>query len=225
MSITRKSKYSVAIADDHVLVRKALSRLINTFPDYFILFEASNGEEVVKIINNRELQLPDILILDVNMPGMNGYETATWINNHFPQIKVLALSMLNDESVIIKMLKSGAKGYIMKNVEPDDLQEAFDSIIKKDFYLPDYISGKVISGLQKDVLSLNEKIELTPKEKAFLQYLCTELSYKEIAQKMFVSPRTIDDYKSSLCDKLKVKTRVGLVIFGIRYGLIDINTD
>jgi DNA-binding CsgD family transcriptional regulator len=83
----------------------------------------------------------------------------------------------------------------------------------------------VISGLQKDVLSLSEKIELTPKEKTFLQLLCTELSYKEIAQKMFVSPRTIDDYKSSLCDKLKVKTRVGLVIFGIRYGLIDINTD
>lgn len=225
MSTTRKAKYSVAIADDHVLVRKALGRLINTFSDYFILFEASNGEEVVKIINNREVQLPDILILDVNMPGMNGYETATWINNHFPQIRVLALSMLNDESVIIKMLKSGAKGYIMKNVEPDDLKEAFDSIIKKDFYLPDYISGKVISGLQKDVLSLSEKIELTPKEKAFLQFLCTELSYKEIAQKMFVSPRTIDDYKSSLCDKLKVKTRVGLVIFGIRYGLIDINTD
>ncbi|PSL25480.1 MULTISPECIES: response regulator transcription factor [Chitinophaga] len=225
MSITRKAKYSVAIADDHVLVRKALGRLINTFTDYFILFEASNGEEVIKIINNRELQLPDILILDVNMPGMNGYETATWINNHFPQIKVLALSMLNDESVIIKMLKSGAKGYIMKNVEPDDLKEAFDSIIKKDFYLPDYISGKVISGLQRDVLSLSEKIELTPKEKTFLQFLCTELSYKEIAQKMFVSPRTIDDYKSSLCDKLKVKTRVGLVIFGIRYGLIDINTD
>jgi DNA-binding NarL/FixJ family response regulator len=225
MSTTRKAKYSVAIADDHVLVRKALGRLINTFTDYFILFEASNGEEVIKIINNRELQLPDILILDVNMPGMNGYETAAWINNHFPQIKVLALSMLNDESVIIKMLKSGAKGYIMKNVEPDDLKEAFDSIIKKDFYLPDYISGKVISGLQKDVLSLSEKIELTPKEKTFLQLLCTELSYKEIAQKMFVSPRTIDDYKSSLCDKLKVKTRVGLVIFGIRYGLIDINTD
>lgn len=114
MSTTRKAKYSVAIADDHVLVRKALGRLINTFADYFILFEASNGEEVVKIINNREVQLPDILILDVNMPGMNGYETATWINNHFPQIRVLALSMLNDESVIIKMLKSGAKGYIMK---------------------------------------------------------------------------------------------------------------
>jgi len=223
MSTTKKAKYSVAIADDHVLVRKALGRLINTFNDYFMLFEASNGEEVIKIINSREIQLPDILILDVNMPGMNGYETATWINNHFPQIKVLALSMLNDESVIIKMLKSGAKGYIMKNVEPDDLRDAFDSIIKKDFYLPDYISGKVISGLQKDVLSVSEKIDLTPKEKYFLQLLCTELSYKEIAQKMYVSPRTIDDYKSSLCEKLKVKTRVGLVIFGIKYGLIDIS--
>ncbi|ASZ14551.1 response regulator transcription factor [Chitinophaga pendula] len=221
---TRKTKYSIAIADDHVLVRKALSRLINTFNDYFILFEANNGEEVIKIINSREMQLPDILILDVNMPGMNGYDTAVWINEHYPQIRIMALSMLNDESVIIKMLKSGAKGYIMKNVEPEDLKEAFDSLIKKDFYLPDYISGKLISGLQKDVLSLSEKIELTTKEKYFLQLLCSELSYKEIAQKMFVSPRTIDDYKSSLCEKLKVKTRVGLVIFGIKYGLVDLSS-
>jgi two-component system, NarL family, invasion response regulator UvrY len=218
----RDKKYTVAIADDHTLMRTALAKLIGTLDDFGVLFEASNGMEVQKLITTQRV-IPDILMLDINMPQMDGYATATWIRKHYPQIKVLALSMHGHEDVIIRMLRAGAKGYLMKSVEPDEMRMALYSIIKKDFYLPEAISGKVISGLQddqqKDVILA---VQLTEREKQYLQYLCSDLSYKEIAAKMFISLRTVDEYKSTLADKLGVKTRIGLVVYALKNNLVDV---
>ncbi len=147
--------------------------------------------------------IPDLVLMDVNMPNGNGHEATMWLHKKYPQVKILALSMYNDEGVIIKILKAGAKGYILKNIEPEELKVALDTIIEKDFYLPDTISGKVISGLQNDSDNYRD-IELSDREKQFLTLLATEMTYKEIASAMFVSPRTIDDYKSNLCEKFKV---------------------
>jgi DNA-binding NarL/FixJ family response regulator len=130
--------------------------------------------------------------------------------------------MFSDENTIIRMLRLGAKGYIMKNAEPEELKEALDSVLKKDFYLSEYISGKIISGLHKDMDMPEAPIVLSEKEREFLQLVCSEMTYKDIATKMFVSPRTVDDYRNSLFEKLKVKTRVGLVLYAIRNGLVDI---
>jgi len=218
MAVTKKIQ--VAVADDHTLMRKALAKLISSFDSYAVLFEADNGKEVKDQLTNHVI--PDIVLLDVNMPGLDGYETAKWIYKNFPQVKVLALSMFSDENIIIRMLRLGAKGYIMKNVEPEELKLALDSIIKKDFYLSDYISGKIISGLHRDIDHPEEPVVLNDKEKEFLQLVCSELTYKDIAVKMFVSPRTVDDYRNSLFEKLKVKTRVGLVMYAIRNGLVDL---
>jgi DNA-binding NarL/FixJ family response regulator len=218
MGVTKKIQ--VAVADDHTLMRKALAKLISSFDSYAVLFEADNGKEVKDQLTNHVI--PDIVLLDVNMPGLDGYETAKWIYKNFPQVKVLALSMFSDENIIIRMLRLGAKGYIMKNVEPEELKLALDSIIKKDFYLSDYISGKIISGLHRDIDHPEEPVVLNDKEKEFLQLVCSELTYKDIAVKMFVSPRTVDDYRNSLFEKLKVKTRVGLVMYAIRNGLVDL---
>ena len=125
----------VAIADDHTLLRKALGKLINSFDDYTVLFEADNGKE----IKNKIAQhiVPDLVLLDVNMPEMDGFETAGWLNKNYPKIKMLALSMFSDEKTIIKMLRLGAKGYILKNIDPDELKNALDSVMKKNFYLSD----------------------------------------------------------------------------------------
>jgi len=209
----------VAIADDHTLLRKALAKLISSFEEYTILFEADNGKEIKKKIN--EHLVPDVVLLDVNMPEMDGFETASWLNKNYPKIKILALSMLNDERTIIRMLRLGARGYIMKNIDPEELKKALDSVVKKNFYLSEEISGKIISGLHNDVDKTEEPISLTQREKDFLRHICSEITYKDIAAKMFVSPRTVDEYRNSLFEKLKVKSRVGLVMYAIRKGLVE----
>ncbi len=217
-SVTRQIQ--VAIADDHTLLRKALGKLIGSFDDYMVLFEADNGKE----IKNKIAQhiVPDLVLLDVNMPEMDGFETAGWLNKNYPKVKVLALSMFSDERTIIKMLRLGAKGYILKNIDPDELKNALDSVMKKNFYLSDYISGKIISGLHKDVDRVEEPGPLTQREKDFLRLICSEITYKDIAAKMYVSPRTVDEYRNNLFEKLKVKSRVGLVMYAIRNGLVEV---
>lgn len=210
----------VGVADDHTLLRTALARLINSFENYKVIFEAGNGQEVKDKLTKHVI--PDIMLLDVNMPEIDGYETAKWIYKNYPQVKVLALSMFSDEAIIIRMLRLGAKGYIMKNAEPEELKLALDSVLQKDFYLSELISGKIISGLHKDMDNPHEPVSLTEKEKEFLKWVCSELTYKDIAAKMFVSPRTVDDYRNSLFEKLNVKTRVGLVIFAIKHGMVEV---
>ncbi len=218
MASTNK-QITVAIADDHTLLRKALAKLIASFEDYTVLFEADNGKEIKKKIV--EHLVPDLILLDVNMPEMDGFDTALWLNKNYPKIKILALSMFSDEKTIIKMLRHGAKGYILKNIDPEELRNALDSVVKKNFYLSEYISGKIISGLHKDVDRAEEAPSLTPRERDFLSFICSEITYKDIAAKMFVSPRTVDEYRNSLFEKLKVKSRVGLVMYAIRNGLVE----
>lgn len=213
-------KIQVALADDHVLLRSALAKLISSFENYTILFEADNGVELRSRLQQHAI--PDIVLLDVNMPGMDGFETTRWIFKNFPQIKVLALSMLSDERTIINMLRLGAKGYLLKNAEPSELKEALDSVINKNFYLSEFVSGKLLSGLHNDSLMDQDPIMLSDKEKDFLRLSCSELSYKDIAEKMFLSPRTIDDYRQTLFAKLKVHSRVGLVIYAIKNGIMEI---
>jgi two-component system invasion response regulator UvrY len=214
-------KIQVAIADDHTLLRNALGRLVSSFEDYSVLFEADNGKEVKR--NILAHNIPDIVLLDVNMPGMDGYETVRWLYETHPQIKVLALSMSSDEKTIIKMLRLGAKGYILKNIEPEELKFALDSVMKKDFYLSEYISGKVISGLHKGEGVPDEKpIILNDKEKEFLQLICSDLSYKDISVKMGVRIRSIEDYRNAMFEKLKVKTRVSLAMYAIKHGLVEV---
>jgi two-component system invasion response regulator UvrY len=215
-------KQKIAIADDHVLVRKALARLINTFEGYAVFFEVDNGTELKKQII--ETGLPDIVLMDINMPNGNGYDTTSWLHRNYPIVKVLALSMLSDEEVIIKILRLGAKGYILKTMEPEELKVALDAVMKNDFYLPEIISGKVITGLQHNADLEKKEIVLNEKERIFLQLLSTEMTYKEIAAKMGVSPRMIDGYKSALCEKFLVKTRVGLVMYAVKNRLIEISS-
>lgn len=213
-------KYRIAIADDHVLVRKAIVRLINSFEGYAVFFEADSGAALKKQLV--ETGLPDIVLMDVNMPDGNGFETTAWLHRHYPLTKVLALSMLSSEEVIIKMLKLGAKGFILKTMEPEELKLAFDAVMKNDFYLPEVISGKVISGLQQHMDEEKKEIELNDKERLFLQLVSSELTYKEIAGRMNVSSRMVDTYKAALCERFQVKTRVGLVMYAVKHKLITI---
>ena len=213
-------KIQVAIADDHSLLRNALARLINTFDDYTILFEADNGKELrTKIMQHI---IPDIVLLDVSMPEMDGFETTQWLCKNYPQIKILVLSMMSDERTIIKMFRLGAKGYLLKNTDPAELKSALDAVIQKNVYLSEFISEKLVSGLHHDPGPDTKEIILNEREREFLRWTCSELSYKEIAAKMSLSPHTVDDYRQSLFNKLKVHSRVGLVIYAIKNGIMEI---
>ena len=140
----------------------------------------------------------------------------------FPQVKVLALSMLSDERSIIKMFRLGAKGYLLKNTNPAELKEALDSVMDKNVYLSEYVSRKLVSGLRHEEDHPEKEIILNEREREFLRWTCSELSYKDIAGNMFLSPRTIDDYRQSLFNKLKVHSRVGLVMYAIKNGIAEV---
>ena len=166
-----------------------------------------------------------MVLLDINMPEMDGYETAQWLKENHEDIKVLALSMYDNENSIIRMLKCGAKGYILKDSEPAELKAAIDSLVNKGYYYSDLVSGKLIHAINKiedEGSTVNTLVNLNDRETDFLKYACTEMTYKEIADKMFVSPRTIDGYRDGLFEKLHLKTRVGLVMYAIKNGIVNV---
>lgn len=211
----------IALVDDHVLLRNGLSGLIRDL-GHTVLFEADHGKELVQKIDPSSL--PDILLLDINMPEMDGYETAKWMKQNHPNVKILALSMYDNEKAIINMLRSGAKGYILKDSDPAQLNSALHDLLQKGFYYSDLVSGKLIhaiNGIDENGSSENNP-GISEREIEFLKYACTELTYKEIAEKMYLSPRTIDGYRDSLFEKLAIKTRVGLAMYAIKSGLVEI---
>lgn len=216
-------KPSVVLVDDHVLLRNGLANLIRSFGEYDVLFEAGNGHDFIRQLRPRSL--PDIVLLDINMPDMDGYETALWVKKHHPEIKILALSMYDTDNSIIRMLKNGVKGYILKDSDPAELKMALESVINKGFYYSEMVTGKLIHTINaldipdhhtRHVFALNDR------ELEFLKLACTECTYKEIAEQMYLSPRTIDGYRDTLFEKLNVKTRVGLVLYAIRNGIVAV---
>ena len=214
---------SVALVDDHVLLRNGLASLIRSFGDYTVILESDNGKKFIEEL--KPPFIPDIVLLDINMPEIDGYETSLWLKSNFPKIRVLALSMYDNENAVIRMLKNGACGYVLKDIDPRELKLALDSIWDKGFYYSDLITGKLIHTINnlddpqqkiKNLTSLNEK------EIEFLKLVCSEMTYKEIAEAMFLSPRTIDGYRDNLFERLNVKTRIGLAMYAIRNGVVSI---
>ena len=214
---------NVVLVDDHVLLRNGLANLIESFGNYKVLFQANNGKAFIEKLKPK--LLPQLVLLDINMPEMDGYETCLWLKEHYPEIKVLALSMYDNENAVIKMFKAGAKGYILKDCDPDELKAALNTVIIKGFYYSEMVTGKLIHTInaldEKDAYTKNV-IKLNDREINFLKLACTELTYKEIADKMFLSPRTIDGYRDDLFQKLNLKTRVGLVMYAIKNGIINL---
>lgn len=216
---------NIVLVDDHVLLRNGLAGLLKSL-GHTVLFEADNGKRFIEKL--QEKALPDIVLLDINMPEMDGYKTAKWLKQHYPEIKILALSMYDNENAIISMLKNGAKGYILKDSDPSQLKSALHDLMHKGFYYSELVSGKLMNAINhaEDRVNAFDKAALfTSKEKVFLQYTCSELTYKEIAAKMVVSPRTVDGYRDALFNKLHLKTRVGLVMYAIKNGLADLSNE
>ncbi len=217
-------KKKIAIVDDHTMFRKGLKTLINFFANYEVTLDASNGKDFIAQLNSKHL--PDIVLMDINMPDMDGYATAEWLTNNYPDIKVLALSTMDSETAIIKMIKSGAGGYVLKDAEPDELNTAFDEVLSRGYYYNELITSKVLKGVRKIVDDKNPVstfVKLTEREIEFLKYACTEMTYKEIADKMFVSVRTVEGYRDNLCQKLDLKSRTGLAMYAIKNQIVSLS--
>ena len=210
---------TIGIADDHQLFLKSLSVLIGSFPGVEVMIEALQGEDLVRKLALAP-QRPDILLIDVNMPVMDGPRAAEKISRDFPAIKLVALSMKDDDTTIIRMLKAGCCAYLLKDIHPDELEKALHEINSKGFYNADAFNINYRRLLIK--ASDEEAMHITERELQFLQLACSDLTHKEIAAKMFLSERTVDGYRESLFAKLNVKSRVGMALEGIRRELITL---
>ncbi len=217
--MSSKKKHTIAIVDDHLLFASSLERLINSFPEFEVIFHARHGLELQKALEQHG-SLPDIVLLDINMPVMDGFETVKWLTENKEEIKVLALSVEDDEKTVLKMIREGAKGYFLKDIHPDDLKLALVEVISKGYYYSEMVTSTMVESLKPE--NKVQKIRFKENELTFLQLACSEMTYKQIADVMHLSPKTIDGYRQELFNKLHVKNRVGLVIYALKNGLIEL---
>jgi len=202
--------YNVVVVDDHTLLSQAISGLVNDFKNFQVMYTCKNGQELldkVKFKNN----VPDIILMDVNMPIMDGIETTTFLKEHHPDIKVLALSVEAEDHIILKMIRAGAKGYLLKDTEKSVLESALEETIATGYYHTNTVAELLVN-------SLDNKSLLKEREIEFIKHACTEMTYNEVAEKMFLSPKTVQGYRDNVFSKLNLKNRTGLVIYAIKNG-------
>lgn len=204
---------SIAIVDDHNLFAKSLKNLVNSFERFEVTGLFKNGNEVIEFFSENRKK-PDIVLLDIRMPVKDGPATMAWLKENYPDQKVLALTMEDDEEVIIQMVKMGCRGYLLKDIDPDDFEFALRQVINEGFYYTEEVSEAIKHHDREKTFE-----NLTKREMEFLSFACTEMTYKEVAQHMNLSPKTIDGYRESLFQKLNVRSRIGLVLFAIKHKI------
>ena len=214
---------NLAIADDHKIFRNGLKATLEDCADLNLLFEASNGKE---LIGQLATHTPDVILMDIKMPEMDGMQTTAYISQHFKQIKILALSMHNEDKYIVDMMKAGASGYLLKNAEPEEIIEAIATVYDKGFYFNEHLSVTLIKQLvgpssYNDTYG-QQSVDLNDREIEVLKLVCQEHSNQEIADKIFLSVRTVEGYRARLFEKTGSKNLVGLVIFAIKKGIISV---
>lgn len=211
-------RIKVAIVDDHKLVSKALENMISFNPSFEVVMNCFNGDDFLKQLAEQDNK-PEVVLMDINMPKKNGIETTKEITANYPDIKVIALTMEDNENTIINMLKAGAKGYLLKDMSPDILFSAINIVHEKGIFYTDIVTQSLLNIKTEEKATREITSTLKDRELEFIRLSCSELTYKEIAEKMFVSPRTVDGYRDSVFAKLNVKTRVGIVLFAIKHEL------
>ena len=207
---------TIIIVDDHKLFAQSLQILVNSFDGFEVIEVCKNGEELVNYFKAGN-PTPDLILLDMRMPVMDGMQTMKWLKENHPHQKVLTLTVDQEDETIIKMIRLGCRGYLLKDIDPEEFEYALNAIDRSGYY-----SNKTIS----EALSRDERKqkyeELTKRELEFLNHACSELTYKAIAGEMNLSPKTVENYRESLFNKLHVKSRVGLVIFAIKEGICEV---
>ncbi len=211
------SKIDIIIVDDHLLFSQALNGLVSNFEEFNVIAVLGNGKELVNYFLE-EKPKPQIVLMDIQMPIMNGIEATQWLKEHHPEIKVLALSMECEEETILKMLRGGAKGYLLKDIHPSILQHALKEVHSNGFYYTENVANTLLNSINKK--ENPNAIKLKERELEFLKLACTERTYREIADVMCLSPKTVENYREALFEKLEARTRIGLVLYAIKEKIV-----
>lgn len=213
---SQKTITKIAIADDHVLFRTGIASIIKGFNSCSVMFEASNGDDVVRSVTSG--LIPDIILLDLNMPDMDGFQTCEWLNKHHPEINILMVSMYDTELTMIRLLKLGVKGFLRKDMNASELNFAINSIIQCGYYYTNSTTSRLINLFRKnEEHAAMMRSTLSEVELSFLKHTCSDLTYKEIANNMNLNLRAVDNMRDNLFDKLGVKSRVGLAMYALRH--------
>lgn len=212
-------KIKVGIVDDHQLFLKSLSLLLETSDGFEVILEAGNGVQLQEQLQ-KAANIPDMILIDVDMPKMNGIETARWLSEHYPQIKLAALSMNSKDEVIIDMIRAGCCSYLLKETHPLEFQKAL-----KEIHVNGYYNADASNINFRRLIVAEEKrtsLYLSDKEKQFLQFACSDMTYKQIAAVMGLTERSVDSIREILFQKFNVQSRVGLCLEAVRKEIVRI---
>lgn len=215
------SQIKVAIADDHKIFRKGVILSLRTYPNIKFVQEAENGDELLAGLNESQ---PDIVLMDLRMPQKDGIETTKLISKQYPNIKVLVLTMYEDERFVSHLMENGANGYLLKSADPSEIKKAIMEVMSRGYYLNNFVNRVLLKkshARAKSIPSLNSEVVLNDKEREVIRLLCMEYTAQEIAQKMEISPRTVEAIKDRLMERFGTKNTAGLVFFAVKNNLID----
>ncbi len=211
----------VAIADDHKIFRKGVILSLRPFANLKFVLEAENGDELLAGLEEAQ---PDVVLMDLRMPGKDGIEATRLVSKNFPSIKVIVLSMYEDERFVFHMMENGANSYLLKNSEPQEIRRAIMDVHEKGYYLNTFVNRILLKrshARAKVVPSLNNEVTLNDKERDVIRFICMEFTAAEIAQKMEISPRTVEAIKDRLMERFGSKNTAGLVFFAVKNNLVD----
>lgn len=207
------------ITDDHKIFRQGLRLALNNYPILKFIGEAGNGLELLSLL---EEQVPDVILLDLKMPQMDGMEVLKKIRVKYPDIKILILTMYDEEHFVLHLIEAGANGYLLKNAEPDEIHLAIQTVMETDYYFNDLVSSAMLRNmLQKTKIASRVKmgVKLTDKEEEVLKLICEERTAAEIARQIFLSQRTVEGIRSLLLEKTGARNTAGLVLYAIKNGI------
>lgn len=216
---------TIVLADDEELFRKGISFILKREKNIDVIFEASNGSELIDYLSTNRNH-PDIILMDLKMPFLNGVEATKIIHTTYPNIKIIALTSYNTNSFIANMIQVGAASYLVKNATPKEMVHTINEVFSNGFYYNDEVLKVIKSGIlpKNDIKSsLLEENFLTNREKEVLQLICLQLNSIEIGEKLFISPRTVEGHRNKLFIKTESKNIAGLVVFAIQNNIIDVD--
>lgn len=213
----------VAIADDHKIFRSGVINSLTPYGNVNVVFEAEDGEHLLQIIGQ---DVPDVILMDLKMPKMDGIQATIKVKQLYPDVKVIILTMYEDDNFIVHLVENGANAYLLKNSEPEEIYEAICTTFDKGFYFNENVNLALLKKVlhknkQQFKPAFTEKVQLTEREMEVLQLICNELTTQEISEQIYLSPRTVEGLRQKLLEKMNVKNTVGLVVYAFRNGLIQ----
>ena len=215
-----RAKKTIAVVDDQYLFRQGLISLLKEYDEFDVIMEASNGKEFLDKLRAKQ---PHIVLMDLEMPVMDGIETTIALKKEFPNVKIIILTMHNDEEFIVHLIEKGANGFLPKDTDIEVVVDAINSVLENGYYFDDRISKAMVKGLvrTKKVKPSFTDQHLTEKEMTVVKLICKEYTNKEIAEKLCLSPRTIDSYRENILLKTKAKNTAGIVMYAVKHNLLD----